>query len=326
VRPERHWQRVTPVTLALLPVSVLFRAVVASRRAAYRHGLLHAEKLAVPVIVVGNITVGGTGKTPLVIWLAQFLARHGHTAGIVSRGYAAPAREAREVTADSDPARNGDEPVLLARRSGAPVWVGRDRVAAARALLDANPDCTVLVSDDGLQHYRLGRTIEIAVMDGARGLGNGWLLPAGPLREPASRLGTVDAIVVNGSATVVPPSDSYSMKLDGREFRNLMNPDHVVDASYFQRKRVTAIAGIGNPQSFFSHLKALGLAFDAQAYPDHHAYTADDLAQRDCDAIVMTEKDAVKCAAYASEKMWVLPVDAVPDPRLGELILRKLKS
>jgi tetraacyldisaccharide 4'-kinase len=326
VRHERHWQRITPVAAALLPVSLLFRAVVASRRAAYRHGLLRAEQLAVPVIVVGNITVGGTGKTPLVIWLAQFLAGHGHTPGIVSRGYAATARKTREVTADSDPARSGDEPVLLARRSGAPVWVGRDRVAVARALLDANPECTVIISDDGMQHYRLARTIEIAVIDGERGLGNGWLLPAGPLREAAGRLETVDAVVVNGAAIIGPPSHSYSMKLDGREFRNLMNPAHVVDASFFQRKRVTAIAGIGNPQRFFSHLRGLGLAFEAQTYPDHHAYTADDLAQRDSDAIVMTEKDAVKCAAYASEKMWVLPVDAVPDPRLGELILRKLKS
>jgi tetraacyldisaccharide 4'-kinase len=326
VRHERHWQSVTPVTLALLPASLLFRAVVASRRAAYRYGLLRAKQLPVPVIVVGNITVGGTGKTPLVIWLAQFLARHGETPGIVSRGYAATARPAREVTADSEPARNGDEPVLLARRSGAPVWVGRDRVAAARALLDANPECTVVISDDGMQHYRLERTIEIAVIDAERGLGNGWLLPAGPLREPTSRLETVNAVVINGEPSMLAPPNSYVMKLDGREFRNLMNPDHVVDARYFQRKHVTAIAGIGNPERFFAHLRRLGLAFEAQAYPDHHAYTAQDLADRNADAIVMTEKDAVKCAAYASEKMWVLPVDAVPDPRLGELILRKLKS
>ena len=327
MRLERHWQRITPVSAALYVPSLIFRAIVAARRGAYFAALLKTERLPVPVIIVGNITVGGTGKTPLVLWLVMLLAQHGMRPAIVSRGYASDLDSPRPVTAASDPARFGDEPVLLARRSGCPVWVGADRVAAARALLAAHPGCDVIVSDDGLQHYRLARDVELAVVDGACGLGNGLMLPAGPLREPAARLREVDAVVINGTARqVVEAHCVTTMKLEGREFHNVLNPEHVVGPEYFQRQRVHAIAGIGHPPRFFAHLHRLGIEFEARAFPDHHAYTAHDLAYAGADAVVMTEKDAVKCAIFARETHWALRVDAVPDPELGELVLRKLET
>jgi tetraacyldisaccharide 4'-kinase len=315
------------VSALLYPLSLLFRSVVALRRAAFRASVLPSRRLAVPVIVVGNITVGGAGKTPLVLWLAEFLLQHGFHPGIVSRGYGSAARAPRRVTPVSDPASVGDEPLLLAQRSRCPVWVGTNRVAVGEALLHAHRECDVVLSDDGLQHYRMRRDMEIAVIDGARGLWNRWMLPAGPLREPPSRLRTVDAVVINGPAHALETlAPAYAMRLEGREFRNLLNPAHVVGPAHFQSQRVHAIAGIGNPQRFFAYLESLGLRFEAHAFPDHHRYTAADLALAQADAILMTEKDAVKCAAFAAETHWVLRVDAVPDPGLGELILRKLRT
>ena len=321
-----HWQRVTPLSAALYPLSLVFRSAVGLRHAAYSAGVIASRRIRVPVIVVGNITVGGTGKTPLVLWLTRFLSERGMSPGIVSRGYGAKLDAPRPVTPTSDPASCGDEPVLLAQRSLCPVWVGRDRAAACQALLNAHPECDVLVSDDGLQHYALVRDVEIAVLDGTRGCGNGFMLPAGPLREPPSRLQTVDAVVVNGGARSFDSANTFDMRLEGREFHNLLNPGHVVGPAYFQVRRVRAIAGIGNPGRFFSHLQALGLRFEAQAFPDHHRYTQSDLAAAGVDDIVMTEKDAVKCAPFAAETHWALRVDAVPDAELGELVLRKLKS
>ena len=324
---ERHWQRVTPLSVLLYPASLVFRLITAARRCAYRIGLLKRERVGVPVVVVGNISVGGTGKTPLVLWLCAFLAQHGMRPGIVSRGYASGETDPREVAATSDPLRFGDEPVLLAQRSNCPVWVGVDRVNAARALRAAHPDCDVIVSDDGLQHYRLHRDVELAVVDGERGLGNGLMLPAGPLREPPSRLRSVDALVVNGPLhEIYPARNVFRMRVHGRAFHNVLNPDHVVGPEHFQRRRVLAVAGIGHPPRFFAHLSALGLMFEACAFPDHHPYVRDDIAPRGADAVVMTEKDAVKCSAFASEVHWALRVDAAPDPALGELVLRKLRG
>lgn len=324
---ERQWQRVTPAGVLLYPFSIAFRAIVALRRKAYSASILKSRALPVPVIVVGNITVGGTGKTPLVLWLATFLAGHGMRPGIVSRGYGVDARVPRAVTPTSESSRSADEPLLLAQRSGCPVWIGADRVAAGLALLRANPECDVIVSDDGLQHYALARDLEIAVIDGARGLGNGFMLPAGPLREPASRLREVDAVVIQGAPRALDKrKGAVGMRLEGREFRNLLNPGHAVGPENFQRRRVHAIAGIGNPARFFAHLEALGLTFEAHAFPDHYGYTPADLAFEGADAVVMTEKDAVKCASFAHETHWALRVDAVPDPELGELVLRKLRT
>jgi tetraacyldisaccharide 4'-kinase len=332
---EPHWERVTPVSALLLPVSLLFGATAGARRAAYRAGLIPSIKLPVPVVICGNITAGGTGKTPLALWLAAYLKAQGRTPGIVCRGYGGRSRTPQRVLPDSDPDDCGDEAVLLARRSGCEVWAGVDRVAVARSLLAARPDCNVLISDDGLQHYALARDVELCVVDAARGFGNGWLLPAGPLREPPSRLATVDAVVVNagdGSAphpslALIPARTArFTMKLEGREFRNILNPEHRVGAGYFSGKRIHAVAGIGNPQRFFSRLQALGIEFTAHPFPDHYPYAATDLAYAGAEAILMTEKDAVKCRRFAAHTHWELPVDAVTESALGEWVLNQLKA
>jgi tetraacyldisaccharide 4'-kinase len=212
--------------------------------------------------------------------------------------------------------------------------VGVDRVATASALLAAHPRCDVIISDDGLQHYRLGRDIEIAVIDGARGLGNGWLLPAGPLREPASRLASVDVIIINGSAASDAADDKTAaitqaypqamrMHIEGNEFRKLLNPAHAADAAHFSGQRVHAIAGIGNPQRFFAHLQQLGMDCINHGFPDHHVYKPQDVDFPEAESIVMTQKDAVKCEPFATGRHWALVVNAEPDDRLGELIIER---
>jgi tetraacyldisaccharide 4'-kinase len=328
---ERHWYRSTPVSLLLSPFSIVFGGVVALRRALYRSGLLRAAGLPVPVIVVGNITVGGTGKTPLVAWLVAFLRGRGMHPAVLGHGYGARASTPVQVRKESDAAACGDEAVLLARTCDAPVWIGPDRVTTARALLEATPDCDVIVCDDGLQHYRLARDVEIVVIDGKRGAGNGMMLPAGPLREPTARLATVDAIVVNvsESATVALKTAApaaYAMRLDGDMFYNLLNPYYTAGPEHFRGSSVHAIAGIGRPERFFQHLRRLGMDFTAHPFPDHHDYTAADLAIPAADFIVMTEKDAVKCRTFANERHWALPVRAEIDSALGELVLRKLRK
>jgi len=324
---EHFWYRVRPSHIVLYPLSLVFRAAVALRRALYRAGWLHSERLPVPLVVVGNIDVGGTGKTPLVLWLCEFLQRHGERPGIVTRGYGGSERLQR-VQPDSDPAQTGDEPVLLAKRSGLPVFASRDRVAAARALLAAEPACSVIVSDDGLQHYRMQRDVEVAVVDGERRFGNGWLLPAGPLREPVRRLDEVSAIVVNGSDTFLPSrrTPQFRMRVTGRSFRNLLRPTVYAVESEWKAEALHAVAGIGNPERFFTTLKTRGLTFRAHPFPDHFRFTADDLAFVGADTLLMTEKDAVKCAAFARDDWWFLPVEADVDPGFGDLILAQLKA
>jgi tetraacyldisaccharide 4'-kinase len=308
----------------LIPLSALFSLLSYLRRALYRWGWLPVARLPVPVIVVGNITVGGTGKTPLVIWLAERLRAHGYRPGIVSRGYAAQAEQTEAVDAGSDPARAGDEPVLIARRSGCPVRVGRRRAEAARALIAAHPEIDVILSDDGLQHYALGRDVEVAVVDGQRRFGNGWPLPAGPLREPVARLREADAVVVNGESGDWLPTDCpvYAMQLTGTRFHALHARETTVAADHFAGRSVHAVAGIGNPQRFFDALAALGLNFVPHPFPDHHAYSASDLP---AGTVVMTEKDAVKCVSFAHADTWVLAVDARVQDGLERYLLDKLE-
>ncbi len=323
-RLQHYWYRLSPLHLLLYPLSLVFRALAAARRLLYRSALLASLRLPVPVIVVGNISVGGTGKTPLTLWLAQQLIENGWHPGIVSRGYTRDGRQKEtphEVTSDDSADAVGDEPLLMAQRALCPVWIGRDRPAAAQALLQAHPECDIILSDDGLQHYRLKRDVEIVVVDGARRFGNGLLLPAGPLREPVSRLRKADAVVVNGGEA---RGSEFAMRLEGTRFYNLLNPEMVVSAGEFAGQRLHAIAGIGHPQRFFRHLQQLGLACKTHAFPDHHRYMAGDIAFADADAILMTEKDAVKCAAFATEQCWVLRVDAQPSPALTQLILKKV--
>lgn len=324
---ERHWQSVTPVSALLYPASLLYGVVASIRRGVFAPG-----RLPVPVIVIGNVTVGGTGKTPLTLWLEKTLRDSGWTPGIVCRGYGGSSRGPQPVLAESDPAVCGDEAVLLARRSGSAVWAGAYRVATVRALLASRPDCNVILSDDGLQHYALARDVEICVVDAARGFGNGWLLPAGPLREAPSRVAAVDAVVVNGGQEALHPSlaslpgatPRFAMRMQGNAFRNLADPARTAGVTSFRGKRVHAVAGIGNPQRFFSHLRQIGLDFTAHAFPDHHPFTASDLAFAQAEAVVMTEKDAVKCRSFATGTHWELPVNAAPDPDLAGLVLRKL--
>jgi tetraacyldisaccharide 4'-kinase len=306
----------------------MFMALVALRRALYRAGLLHRECLPVPVVVVGNITVGGTGKTPLVIHLAQALAALGRRPGIVSRGHGGGATQITEVTRGSDPGAVGDEPLLLARRSGCPVFVGRDRAAAAHALLAGYPECDVILADDGLQHYRLARDLEIAMFD-ERGVMNGWLLPAGPLREPVSRLVEVDAVVLNGAAVSPAPTFTrpvFIMRLVSESFYRLDDPLIQCKASDLAGKKLYAVAGIGDPQRFFDQLGEMGLGCVEHAFADHYAYCPADLAFVG-DAILTTEKDAVKLARlFLPLPIWVLPVTAEASPDLAAFVLEKLNG
>ncbi len=324
-------RRTTLLAAMLLPLSVLFRAAVALRRAGYRAGLLRSVGLPVPVVVVGNITVGGSGKTPLVAALACALAQRGFHPGIVSRGYGRDIDDGHPlpVDPDADSRRSGDEPLLLAR-AGYPVVVARDRVAAGRTLLARHPACDVILSDDGLQHYRLRRNVEIAVMDATRTLGNGWLLPAGPLREPASRLRAVDAVVVLAAAGADAPSPeprgAFTMVLAGDRFVRVGDPLTTLPAAAFARDGVHALAGIGHPARFFAQLATMGIAAVPHAFPDHHRFVAGDLALPDAQVILMTEKDALKCETFADERCWYLPVQARIDEALINLIEGKLRG
>jgi tetraacyldisaccharide 4'-kinase len=321
---QKIWySQFSPWHLLLVPFSWVFGLLTLLRRFAYRSGVLRVMRLPVPVIVVGNITVGGTGKTPLVIWLTQQLAAAGYRPGIISRGYGGRHLRPMSVAADADPGIVGDEPVMMASRTGVPVWVGRDRVAVGEALLAQHPECDIIICDDGLQHYRLWRNFEIVVVDGERRFGNGRLLPAGPLRESESRLRTVDAVVCNGSAG---QPDWLAMELVPEKFRRVLDDAEVSDSQEFFGKRIMAMAGIGNPARFFSLLRRLGVQAEVRAFPDHHGYRREDLMIPGVDAILMTEKDAVKCRAFAQAHVWYLPVAARLDGRLLERIVTHLRN
>jgi tetraacyldisaccharide 4'-kinase len=308
----------------------LFGLGVHLRRSAYARGRFHSHRLPRPVIVVGNLSVGGSGKTPLVIWLAQQLSERGLKPGVVLRGYggsAAAGRVSQLVAPDSDVAVVGDEALLLRLRTGVPVAIGRDRVGAARRLLGAGVD--VIIADDGLQHLRLARDFEIAVIDATRGMGNGYLLPAGPLREPPQRLSTVDAVVINGEDAVslraAGVTRGFVMRLRGEWLRPLAGSGPPVALSSLASRRVHAIAAIGNPQRFFAQLAAAGLTVITHAFPDHHRYGAAELEFGDDLPLLMTEKDAVKCRPFAAANRWYLPVAASFAGTDGAALLTRLQ-
>ena len=304
----------------LAPLSLPLAACARVRRALFRRGVRTAHRVEAPVVVVGNIAVGGTGKTPLVVWLVHRLRAHGFSPGVICSGYRGQSREwPREVRADSDPLTVGDEAVLVAQRCACPVVAGRDRVAAARALLREAP-VDVVVSDDGLQHYPLERDIEIAVLDGVRRHGTGWCLPAGPLREPVSRLESVDFVVTKGR----PREGEYGMELTGRVLRCATDDSVTIDPDELPSRTVHAVTGIGNPGSFFRMLSELGLQVSPRVFADHHPFSAGDIAFEDERPVVMTEKDAVKCRRFATARHWYLPVDAVVDPAFEAALVARL--
>ncbi|WP_424408135.1 tetraacyldisaccharide 4'-kinase [Pasteurella sp. PK-2025] len=304
----QFWYSRSWLTWLLSPLALLFWLITRIRKALFQQGILSSYRPPVPVIVVGNLSVGGNGKTPVVIWLVQQLQQQGIQVGVISRGYGSQSKVyPLSVKPDSDPVLAGDEPVLIAKRTGVPVVISPNRQEAIELLLQQQP-CDVIVSDDGLQHYALQRDVEIVVMDATRGLGNGFVLPAGPLRELPSRLKSVDLVISHGAEN--PKADAvmlliprYACHLKTGEQRPLTD---------FQPMPVSAIAGIGNPQRFFRMLQELGIQVaEHQAFQDHQHFSAEQLEkfghQR---PLLMTEKDAVKCMAFAQENWWFVPVEA----------------
>jgi tetraacyldisaccharide 4'-kinase len=292
-RPD-WWQAHSLLACAWLPLGVFFFMLAGLRRFSYRLGLAHSRKLTVPVVVVGNIAVGGSGKTPVVIWLANALRENGWQPGIVSRGY---------------------EPILLARRTACPLWIGRDRFLAGQALLAAHPEVNIILTDDGLQHYGLYRDAEIVVIDDAI-LGNQWPMPAGPLREPMSRLAHTTLIIAHGELSAstrqkLPTRPCVDMRLLPGRFYRLDDPSLQCDASTLVAQPLHALAGIARPERFFDTLRSLGLSLQStRALPDHYAFTPEDLDRPDGEVLLITEKDAVKCSSFSPRNVWVLPVEA----------------
>lgn len=322
---ERLWYGASPWRWLLWPLSLLFLGGVSARRAAYRLGLFRVQQVPLPVVVVGNLTVGGSGKTPLVLWLLQALSARGIRAGVVSRGYGGrPHRQPRLVDPTDRAADVGDEPLLIARRSGAPVVVCQARAAAVRRL--AEEGVALAISDDGLQHYAMPRAVELAVVDGERGLGNGLCLPAGPLREPPPRLAEVDAVVVNGGRTLpagLPLARTLRMRLVPGALQPLAG-GHARALNTLEGVTVHAVAGIGHPQRFFRLLAELGARVIAHPLPDHAPLRRQDLEFPDAHPVIMTEKDAVRCEGWSRPGVWWLPVEAEIAEIQADALLERL--
>jgi tetraacyldisaccharide 4'-kinase len=320
----------TVFALALWPLALFYRIVILIRRSCYKHGLFKTHNFPAPIIVVGNITVGGTGKTPLVIWLTNFLQKNGYTPGIVSRGYGKKTSTLQIVTPNSQPKQVGDEALVIAEHTHCPMVVGKNRVAAVQQLLAIAPTCNIIISDDGLQHYALGRNIEIAVIDSTRNLGNGFCLPAGPLRETATRLQTVDFVIHNitsDTKKTLPPYQ-HTMQLIPVCFCQVKNSDHKLALDFFsaQQLPIHAVAGIGNPTRFLQQLRQLEIKIIEHIFPDHYAYQAKDFAfTNDGLPVIMTEKDAVKCKNFAQENWWYLRVNAQVDDAFANTLLNKVE-
>jgi tetraacyldisaccharide 4'-kinase len=321
---SRRW------TFFLLPLMWLFIVISALRR--WWLCVFRQVNLTTPVIVVGNISVGGTGKTPLLISLVKYLQRQGFTPGVISRGYGGNAGQYPYLLdAQATAASAGDEPLSIYQRTGCAVCVGPDRVACATLLQESG--CDLLLSDDGLQHYRLGRDIEIAVIDGQRALGNGFRLPVGPLRESARRLKTIDWVVVNTprdhfALPQLPELLFVPMRIKPQSFVHLQS-GALLPADHFKGQTLHAVAGIGNPARFYKSLQTLGITAVGRDFPDHHPYQKSDFDFAADEVVVMTEKDAVKCRAFAGENWYYLPVDAqLPDEFLVALMvkIRSLQS
>lgn len=303
---ENIWYTKHPLIVLLLPLSWIYTLIITLRRLCYQSGLIAVNKIDAPVIIVGNISVGGTGKTPLVIWLAEYFRSKGFKPGIVSRGYGGKlSGKTQQVRPDSDPLLVGDEPVLISKRTACPVAISVQRSKAAEELIK-HCGCDLILCDDGMQHYSLDRDIEIAVIDGQRRFGNKRCLPAGPLREPITRLDTVDFVV----SKYIASRHEYKMEYSYGDLVSLTDPTKSMPTSSLSGESVHAVAGIGNPDRYYSYLRNQKLKIIMHEFPDHHPFTADDIKFNDGLAVVMTEKDAVKCAAYATDYHWYLPITA----------------
>ncbi len=317
---NRVWYKHSTLLWPLVPFSWVFCAISALRRCYYQK---KSSKICypVPIIVVGNIVVGGSGKTPLIIALVKYLKQQGYEPAVISRGYGAhPSQFPHRVLPDQDPAISGDEPLCIARATGCPVIIDPKRTRAIDDVLK-NTSCNVILSDDGLQHYKMPRDIEIVVIDGQRRLGNGFCLPAGPLREPASRLKTVDFVVNNGG-TLCP--GEQGMSLQPIDFVNIKKPFVSLNWKKLSDQIIHAVAGIGNNNRFFNQLRELGCEILEHSFPDHYAYKREDFDFDDQLAVVMTEKDAVKCKAFAEDNWWYLPVEAKLEETFLKALLEKL--
>ena len=322
-RIDAYWYSQNPIAWLLLPVASLYCLLILIRQIFYRTGIFKSFRLSVPVIIVGNITVGGTGKTPLLIALCELLKSQGYKPGVISRGYGGDF-EGEYLIRETDRADViGDEPCLIYARTNCPMVVGRNRVAAAELLLTSS-DCDVILSDDGLQHYRLQRDIEIAIVDKGRQFGNGFCLPSGPLREPVARLSQVDIVVDHFSAKSADiRDDNFSLKFS--DVVNL-NTNESKQFDSFKGKQVHAVAGIGHPKRFFDQLRRAGLEVIEHEQPDHHKYTLDDFCFNDSLDILMTEKDAVKCQNFSADNFWYVPVSAELSNSFCQKLLSKLRQ
>jgi tetraacyldisaccharide 4'-kinase len=302
---DKFWYTKHPISYALLPLSYLYRAAFLVHKYSYKLGLKKKFCSPIPVVVIGNLTVGGTGKTPFTIALAELLLKQGYHPGIISRGYKGTAKVyPQQVMAMSDPHLVGDEPVLLARKTACPVVVGPKRAAAIKLLLEQN-HCDLILLDDGLQHHAVKKDIEIVIIHGQRKFGNGFCLPAGPLRESKTKLSKVDFCVYKENAMIEP----YSFSTEPGKIYNLLDPVVSVSPDFFRDQKIHAVAGIGHPQQFFTSLQRLGLNIIPHAFPDHHRFRSEDFLFDDQDLpIIMTEKDAVKCQLFSTKNFWILPI------------------
>jgi tetraacyldisaccharide 4'-kinase len=304
------WYTGHPGLALLRPLESLYRRVVQGKRERFLAGQGDIYKAPVPVVVVGNITVGGTGKTPLILWMIEHCRQQGLRVGVVSRGYGAkPPSLPWRVTGEQSASQAGDEPLLIVQRSGVPMMIDPDRSRAVKALLDSEP-LDLILSDDGLQHYRLARDLELVLIDAARGLGNRRCLPAGPLREPVERLQSVDALLYNGASA--DRDDGYAFRLQPSALVNLRSGERKPVDFFSSGQALHAVAGIGNPQRFFNTLEGLHWRPIAHAFADHAVFSAQSLTFSPALPLVMTEKDAVKCRPFAADDWWYLAVDAVP--------------
>ena len=320
--PPDFWYEPSPLGALLAPLGWAVALFTVLRRGAYRAGMRRSRQVGCPIVVVGNLSAGGTGKTPLVIAIAKLLARRGLRVGVVCRGYRGSAsRWPRQVRSDSDPNRVGDEAVLLARRTGGPVAAGPNRIAAARILF-RRAKCDVILSDDGLQHLRLARDVEIVVVDGVRRHGNGRCMPAGPLREPLGRLASVDLVVVNGAAR----SGELEMQLVAGDAVSLVDAGQTRPLDSFRGAPVHAVCAIGHAERFFRTLEAHGVTIVRHPFPDHHPFREAEIRFPDVAPVLMTEKDAVKCERFADARHWYVPVEAVLSSELEARLLAILRE